>query len=59
MSWHIVIALQGMLVIRFSFADYVVENALQIGTHVGVGILVDRECGRGVFDNEVVLAGLW
>lgn len=48
-----------MLVIRFAFAYYVVEDTLEVGTHVGVGILVDRECGGGVFDKEVEQADLW
>ena len=30
-----------------------VENAFEIGSHVGVSILIDRQSGRSMLDEEV------
>ena len=44
MSRHIVQAFHGMVIIRFVFFDQVVHDLIQIGTHIGIGIFVDRKC---------------
>ena len=53
MGGHVVVALVGVDVVGFAFADEAVEDRFQIGAHVGIGVLVEGQTGRGVLDEEV------
>ena len=50
---HVVVALAGVLVVGFAFAHQAVEDGGHVRLHVGVGILVDAQRGRGVLDEQV------
>jgi hypothetical protein len=58
MSRHVIIALHGVQVIRLALFHQMVEDALHIATHIGVGILVDGERRRGVLDEKMKQADL-
>ena len=51
--WHVVVALAGMLIVRFAFAHQAVENGCHVRLYVGVGILVDAQRGRCVLDEQM------
>ena len=57
MSRHVVVALEGVVIIRFALAHEVVVYGLHVVTHIGVGILVDAEGATGVLDEEVQQSG--
>ena len=57
MSRHVVVALEGVVVIRFALAHEVVVYGLHVVTHVGVSILVDAEGATGMLDEEVEQSG--
>ena len=50
MSRHVIVALEGVVIVRFAFAHEVVIDSLHVVTHVGVGIFVDAEGATGVLD---------
>ena len=57
MSRHVIVALEGVVIVRFAFAHEVVVYGLHVVTHVGVSILVDAEGAASVLDEEVQQSG--
>ena len=53
MRRHVVVALAGVDVVGFALPHEPVEDGRQIGTHIGIGVFIDREGCRGVFDKEM------
>lgn len=53
MRGHVVKTFHRVVVIRFAFTHEMVHNFAHIRAHIRVGILVDRECARGVLHKEV------
>lgn len=56
-SGHVVRAFKGVLVIGRVFGDGVIEVALHIAAHVGIGVFIDSQRSRGVLNKEVKNAG--
>lgn len=50
---HVVVALEGMLIIGLALRYKMVEDALHVAAHVGVGVFVDRQRSRGVLYEKV------
>ena len=50
---HVVWSLEGVLVVRSAFRDHLLEMAFQISAYIGIGILVDRQGGRGMLKEEM------
>lgn len=57
MGRHVIRTLQHMIVIRFIFRHYVVENRIQIGTYIGVCILVDGEAAGCMLHKNIQQSG--
>ena len=58
MRRHIVQSLHSVVVIWFVFLHEAVHNLAHVGTHIGIGILVDGESARGMLYEEVQHARL-
>lgn len=50
---HVVWPLQSVLVVGRAFRDHLVEMAFQISTYIRIGILIDRQGGRGMLKEEM------
>lgn len=50
---HVVVAFEGVGVIRLTFRHNAVEDALHVGAHIRVGVLIDGESAAGVLYKEV------
>lgn len=50
---HVVRPFQGMLVVGSAFRNHLVEMAFQISANIRVGILIDRQGGRGMLKKEM------
>ena len=50
---HVVVAFEGVGVIRLAFGHNAVEDALHVGAHIRVGVLIDGESAAGVLYKEV------
>ncbi len=50
---HVVIAFKCVGVIRLTFGHNAVEDALHVGAHIRVGVLIDGESAAGVLHEEV------
>lgn len=50
---HVVIAFKCVGVIRLTFGHNAVEDALHVGAHIRVGVLIDGESAAGVLYEEV------
>ena len=61
MCRHVVCTFECVGIVGIVFAREFVECHVEIASHVRVGILVQSESGRGVFDKEVknALLGQW
>lgn len=53
MRRHVVVAFEGVGVIRLAFGHNAVEDALHVGAHIRVGVLIDGESAAGVLHEEV------
>ena len=53
MRRHVVVAFEGVGVIRLAFGHNAVEDALHVGAHIRVGVLIDGESAAGVLYKEV------
>lgn len=53
MGGHIVEPLHRVVVVGFALAHQAVHDFAHIGTHIGVGIFIDREGARGVLHKEM------
>lgn len=59
MRWHVVESFHRVVVIGFALAYEAVHDFAHVCAHIGVGILVDGECARGVLHKEVEQSCLW
>ena len=50
---HVVVAFEGVGVIRLTFGHNAVEDALHVGAHIRIGVLIDGESAAGVLHEEV------
>lgn len=50
---HIVWPLQGVLIVGSAFRNHLMEMAFQISANIRVGILIDRQGGRGMLEKEM------
>lgn len=50
---HVVVSFECVGVIRLTFGHNAVEDALHVGAHIGVGVLIDGESAAGVLHEEV------
>lgn len=50
---HVVITFKCVGVIRLTFGHNAVEDALHVGAHIRVGVLIDGESAAGVLHEEV------
>ena len=50
---HVVVAFEGVGVIRLTFGHNAVEDALHVGAHIRIGVLIDGESAAGVLHKEV------
>ncbi len=53
MRRHVVVAFEGVGVIRLAFGHNAVEDALHVGAHIRVVVLIDGESAAGVLYKEV------
>lgn len=59
MGGHVVESFHRVVVVGFAFAHKAVHDFAHVRAHIGVGILVDGECARGVLHKEVEQSCLW
>lgn len=52
-GWHIVVALESMLIIGLTFLHHAVEDALHVDADIWIGILVDSQSSRRMLDEKV------
>lgn len=50
---HVVVAFERVSVIGLAFADQAVEHGGHVGTHVRIGVFVDRQGGGSVLQEQV------
>lgn len=50
---HIVRPLEGVLVVGGTFRNHLLEMAFQVSAYVGIGVLIDRQGGRGMLQEEM------
>ena len=50
---HVVVSFECVGVIRLTFGHNAVEDALHVGAHIRVGVLIDGESAAGVLHEEV------
>ena len=53
MRRHVVQSFHGVVVIRFVLLHETVHNLAEVGTHIGIGILVNGESARSVLYEKV------
>ena len=53
MCRHVVVAFEGVGVIRLAFGHNAVEDTLHVSAHIRVGVLIDGESAAGVLHEEV------
>ena len=56
---HVVGTLHSVLVVGLVLSHEAVHNLTEVSAHVGVGILVDGQCTRGVLHEEIKQSHLW
>ena len=56
---HVVGTLHGVVIVGLVLSHEAVHNLTEVSAHIGVGILVDGQCARGVLHEEVEQACLW
>lgn len=58
MGWHVVWSFEGVVVIRFVFLYDMIQDALHVTAHVGVGVFVNGQGARSVLHEEVEQSSL-